>query len=505
MRANRKTSDRYTLLWVLTWAIPAAVQLLLSTVFASAGIGGSPVTLFWLVVVAALGCAVTSGLVIGRAIKRGESELGYIGLFFLAVSLLPLSHGITTPGVLYGENNATLSSVQWSIPLALLVSAPLMLPTTIRLRHACRIWNPWAIGAVTITASIAGALLLWTDLLPVLAPRSLPAYLLGATAVIGCIALSRRHLYLAQVAGSPAPLVISGGYGLVGASSLVWFGAEPFSVGFWVAHGLDISGVFAATVGALVVLRSTSRVQATIEPVLTTEPLAALELGMDPVVHRFVADLDARDSITRDHVVRTASLAMKVGVELGLHGRQLRQLGLAALLHDIGKLDIPERILNKPGRLDDDEYTVMKRHAAFGQAMVETSPALADIGPFVRGHHERIDGNGYPDGRSGQAIPLISRIVAVCDSFDAMSNTRQYRTGMGIDKALAILREHAGTQWDVDVVAATERVIGRAPLPETPELDAVGRGEIAALAHHDVAPVGCDCLPAYAMAAGVED
>jgi len=188
---------------------------------------------------------------------------------------------------------------------------------------------------------------------------------------------------------------------------------------------------------------------------------------------------------------------------MGLRGRDLRKLGLTALLHDVGKLDIPAKIINKPGRLTEDEYNVMKRHAAFGQAMVETSPALADIGVFIRGHHERIDGNGYPDGRSGRAIPLISRIVAVCDSFDAMANTRQYRDGMGVEKALAILREHAGTQWDDEVVAAAERVIKRDPLPAVPALDAVGR-HAEDLASHDLAPVGCDCLPTHALA-GADD
>ncbi len=499
MRGNRPIGSRYALLWVLTWAAPAVTQIVLSVALSAAGVARSPMTLFWLVVIAASGCVVTSAFVIVRAIRRREVELGYIGLFFLAVSVLPLVHGITTPGVLYGENEATISAVQWSIPAALLLAGPLLLPVGLRLKYSGQLWDRWVVAGSAGVTIVAGSLLIRPGLLPVLSPRSAPAIVLGLTSLLGCIALSRRHLYLAQVAGSRLPLIVSAGFGFVGASSLVWFGAEEFSIGYWVAHGLDISGVFAATIGALCALRSTSRVRSTIEPVLTTEPLAALELGMDPIVHRFVADLEARDPVTRDHVVRTAELAVKIGIDLGLHGRKLRQLGLAALLHDVGKLDIPTKIINKPGRLEADEYNIMKRHAAFGQAMVETSPALADIGPFIRSHHERIDGDGYPDGRSGQAIPLISRIVAVCDSFDAMSNTRQYRNGMGSEKAMAILREHAGTQWDADVVAAAERVVAREPIPEVPAFDGVGRGDDGELLNGDVVPVGCDCLPEYAL------
>jgi HD-GYP domain-containing protein (c-di-GMP phosphodiesterase class II) len=507
MRTTQEKGSRYVVPWVLTWSLPAAAQLLFASAFSSVGIVGSPTLLFWIVVLAAAGCALTSGAVIGRGVRRKESELVYMGLFFMSVSILPLVHGITTPGVLYGDNTATMSSVQWSIPVALLVAAPLLFPRGMRLRHSERLCRPWTVGSMIGLLVLAAALLIWTNLLPLLDPRSLPALVLGTICAAGCIALSYRHLYLAQVAGSRLPLVISMGFGFVGGSALVWFGAEPFSAGFWVAHLLDICGVFAGTIGALVTLRSTAKIRATIEPVLATEPMAALELGMDPIVHKFVSDLEARDTITRDHVVRTAELAVNVGTELGLHGRELRKLGLTALLHDVGKLDIPTSIINKPGRLDEDEYNVMKRHAAFGQAMVETSPALAEIGIFIRGHHERIDGNGYPDGRSGRAIPLISRIVAVCDAFDAMANTRQYRDGMGVEKALAILREHAGTQWDADVVVAAERVIERDPLPSVPAFDQVGR-DSAKFADHDgpqhVAPVGCDCLPVHAMAGADE-
>ncbi len=509
MKNATPAGDRFTLRWMLCWTVPAVLQAGLALGLPDFGVAGSAAGLFWLVVVAATGCAVVAAAVLARAYRRREAELGYIGLFFMAVSILPLVHGITTPGVLYGENAATMSSVQWSVPVALLLAWPLLIPVRHRDRGR-RFLSPrfvigWAtIGLLGLTA-LSGGLLINTGLLPLLDARSPAAMVMGLLCMVGCVLLSRRHLYLAQVAGSPAPLVLSIGFGFVGASALVWFGAAPFSIGFWVAHGLDIGGVFAGTVGALLVLQSTSRVRQAIEPILATEPLAALELGLDPIVHRFVADLETYDSITRDHVVRTAELSVQVGAAFGLTGRDLRQLGLAALLHDIGKLELPAEIVKKPGRLTDAEYEVVKGHPKHGQNLVERSPALRDIGPFVRGHHERIDGRGYPDGLAGLDIPLAARIVAVCDAYDAMANSRQYREGMGCDRALAILREHAGTQWDSAVVAAAERVIANRRIEAGPALDAVGRGapdgpcqddpdhaEAAELA------IGCDCLPTYA-------
>jgi HD-GYP domain-containing protein (c-di-GMP phosphodiesterase class II) len=131
--------------------------------------------------------------------------------------------------------------------------------------------------------------------------------------------------------------------------------------------------------------------------------------------------------------------------------------------------------------------------------MVERSPALADIGPYIRAHHERVDGNGYPDGRAGQAIPLIARIVAVCDAFDAMANSRQYRDGMGTERALAILQEHAGSQWDALVVDAAIEVVGRrSPATDWRRLDAVGR---ATAEHPSDHLVGCDCIPTRMLTA----
>ncbi len=339
------------------------------------------------------------------------------------------------------------------------------------------------------------------DLLPAPTPREPFTIAVAAVSFLGCVLLSRRHLRMARIAGRPGPLVVSLGCGLVGSSAFVWLSTAPFSTGFWSAHAFDIVGVFSATVGAVVVYRRTGRVHDVLAPVLVTDPLSALEIGLDPIVHRFVANLETKDRITRDHVIRTAELAVLVGEELRLEPTALRRLGLTALLHDVGKLDVPDEILNKPGRLTDAEFEIIRRHTLHGERLVRTSPALDDIAEGVRGHHERIDGGGYPDGLAGNAIPRDARIVAVCDAFDAMANTRQYRHGMGRDKAIAVLTEHAGSQWDPEAVAALVTVVGRDPnagrTGSALHNVGVSLGEGAAGPR-----VGCDCLP-EALLAGV--
>jgi putative nucleotidyltransferase with HDIG domain len=228
-----------------------------------------------------------------------------------------------------------------------------------------------------------------------------------------------------------------------------------------VAHLLDAAGVFSATVIGAIVYRRSGSLTRVLAPIEAVTPLRAIEFGMDPLVRRFVALLDEKDENTRDHVVRTAHLAAAVAEELRLSHRDLVTVSLGAFLHDIGKLEVPDAILQKPGDLTPDEFATIRGHAAAEDRLVRSSPALAELGPVVRGHHERFDGGGYPDGLVGDAIPIGARIVAVCDAYDAMANTRAYRQGLGSDRALSVLSEHAGAQWDPAVVAAALAVVRR--------------------------------------------
>jgi len=154
------------------------------------------------------------------------------------------------------------------------------------------------------------------------------------------------------------------------------------------------------------------------------------------------------------HASSVASLAGRVCRGLGLDDDETRVVERAALLHDIGKLAIPAAILDKPGALSDDEWTVVQRHPVFGEAVVAAVAPDPEVQQLVRHHHERWDGRGYPDGLAGEEIPLGARVIAACDAFDAMTSTRVYRPACGTDAALAEIVEGAGTQFDIDVAAA---------------------------------------------------
>jgi HD-GYP domain-containing protein (c-di-GMP phosphodiesterase class II) len=178
--------------------------------------------------------------------------------------------------------------------------------------------------------------------------------------------------------------------------------------------------------------------------------------------------LEADDPYTGgEHSHGVVALALAVGRELGLDAREQRDLEFGALLHDIGKLKVPDEILNKPGKLSPAEWEVIRRHPVDGQAMLDRiGGVLAEVGLTVRGHHERWDGGGYPDGLRGEAIPLNARIICACDAYSAMTTNRSYRAAMPSEDALAELRACAGTQFDPRIVDAITAVVERETPPQ---------------------------------------
>ena len=167
-----------------------------------------------------------------------------------------------------------------------------------------------------------------------------------------------------------------------------------------------------------------------------------------------VAAVDNKDRYTRRHSEDVMVHSLQIARQLGLSSAGIQAIGVAALLHDVGKIGVPDAILRKPGRLTDKEFEAIKQHPVMGAVMVSAVPGLEDVLDAVRHHHERWDGGGYPAGLRGEETPLMARIMAVADAYSAMTADRPYRKGMEPAKALAILRSGTGTQWDPACVEA---------------------------------------------------
>jgi HD-GYP domain-containing protein (c-di-GMP phosphodiesterase class II) len=164
--------------------------------------------------------------------------------------------------------------------------------------------------------------------------------------------------------------------------------------------------------------------------------------------------VDLKDLNTGVHSTRLAEWGLRVGQELGLNDTELNGLEVAALLHDIGKVGIPDAILRKPAKLDDEEYALMKKHPEYGWAVLRMLPGFEEAALAILHHHESFDGKGYPAGLKAAETPIASRIVSVIDAFDAMVSSRPYRKGLPIEEAIRRLILASGTQFDPRVVSS---------------------------------------------------
>ena len=183
-----------------------------------------------------------------------------------------------------------------------------------------------------------------------------------------------------------------------------------------------------------------------------------LETEFLQVARRWGESIEAKDRYTQGHCVRVADLACSIAAQLGMAAQELFWFRIGALLHDVGKIVIPEEVLNKPGRLDDDEWVLMRSHTTAGVEMLAGIEFPWDVLPMVRSHHERWDGKGYPDQLAGEDIPLVARILCVADVYDALTSVRSYKRALSHEQAVELMRKDVGTMFDPRVFAAFESV-----------------------------------------------
>lgn len=190
------------------------------------------------------------------------------------------------------------------------------------------------------------------------------------------------------------------------------------------------------------------------------------ELFINQMIHAFAKSIDIKDQYTKGHSFRVAEYAKMIAMKLGYSDKVLENIYHIALLHDIGKVVIPEEILNKPGSLTDDEYEMIKQHAQYGYEILKEIDCLPNLALGAGYHHERLDGKGYPHGKQAKEIPQIARIIAVADTFDAMHSTRPYRKSMPIENITAEMKRVSGTQLDAHIVDILLELIEEGALEE---------------------------------------
>jgi putative nucleotidyltransferase with HDIG domain len=256
----------------------------------------------------------------------------------------------------------------------------------------------------------------------------------------------------------------------------VWLGVAlypalllaPGGWGWWMGHLLEFLGVALVGVPLALDARRGAPSHPTAGDLPAERLVAEAESFLGGDVRALQHRLDRHDRSTEEHTRRVATWAVALGEAMGMSGGRLRELALAGILHDIGKLSVPHAILAKPGRLTEEEMDVIRCHPVWGDELLAQLGHPERIRRWVRAHHERLDGSGSPDAFEGSCLDLETRILAVADVYDALVSPRVYRGAWTRDDALALLREGAGTLYDERCVAQLEALTAGAPRPLAP-------------------------------------
>ena len=236
----------------------------------------------------------------------------------------------------------------------------------------------------------------------------------------------------------------------------------PADLGFWLGHGLELGGIALVGVPVAVDLARAAQSRTLSGGVSAADLVRSEEAFLGSHVRALTRLLAERDTYTEGHTRRVALRAVQVGEKLGMSPERLRTLAAGGLLHDIGKLSIPAAILEKPSRLTEDAYETIKRHPELGEQLLRELGGFAPgVHRLVLGHHERLDGSGYPHKLERDDLDLETRVLGVCDVYDALVSTRVYRDAWTHERAMALLREGAGREFDPRCVTALARVLER--------------------------------------------
>ncbi|HEY7197006.1 MAG TPA: HD-GYP domain-containing protein [Gaiellaceae bacterium] len=392
--------------------------------------------------------------------RLGDPRTVVVGGGFSLMAALLAVHGLVTPGVLVGPNGLIAVTGAATLPVGGVVLALSTLPIFITPRAIPRVIAIQASLAVAIIVlSLVGVLR--PDLVPsVPAARSTAAWIVLALglAAYGFLAVHAARTFL--LTRRVADLAVVMGLLLLAAALYGALALTFMDLGWWIGHLFEVLGIGLVGASLAYDLRRGRRSRALVGDLRAREIVSSEEAFLGARVRALTVRLAAKDTSTEEHTRRVALLAVEIGEVLGLAAPSLRSLAIGGLLHDIGKLSIPDAILQKPGALDDHEFAVIKLHPERGRDLLNELGGFDEsVKRLVLDHHERLDGSGYPRGLTADALDLSTRILAVCDVYDALVSPRVYRDAWPQARALALLQEESGTSFDPRCVAALVRVL----------------------------------------------
>ena len=425
-----------------------------------------PVVHIVVVGVAGTLAAVAAILMSVVAARRNDAHAVWLGTAFSVAAIMLVVHAVATPGVILPDNDVVEIAGGLNLPVCALILAAAGLPALRRPRCVALMLKLELAGIGCLAVLGALALVFWR-----LAPEAPYA---GSPASELVFAIGAVPLAVLAVRAARTYLLTRRRADVVVAAGLVWligavYGLLNFTMmdaAWWAAHVLEVCGIAMVGIPAALDLRHGVASRPLVGDFRAGDLVAHEEAFLGGRVRALLVRLGDKDPSTEGHTRRVATLAVAIGEQLGLPEGRLRQLALGGLLHDIGKLSVPDQILGKPGRLTDDEFAHIRRHPGAGREL------LTELGGFsqlvlelVESHHERLDGAGYPHRIAAGELDMAVRILTVADVYDALTADRVYREAWPVERALALLDDETGTAFDATCVAALRSLIVPTPAP----------------------------------------
>lgn len=409
----------------------------------------------------ALAIAVVVGIVGSR---QRNQQVVYVSLAFISLAAFFSVHGLSTPGYLLKEFHpiigiaaqlSVLTMSFWLLISALPVDSPLSSWFTRNTRFLLPLYTP----LIIIVSALALNNPALAEFIPI---TNEPLKFVAALLTVGMAGFAgTRYWQSYRYSRFPFQLGLSYICGWIAVSQIIITTGQTYMLSWWIYHGLLLLAVIVAVVALFIQYRRGDSIVRSIVGLFSTDSNERLAAGISPSVRSLIQTTEARDPYTAGHSYRVAQGAFDLGNALKLPPEDLRVLVQGGIVHDVGKMEVPDEILNKPGPLTPEERKVIETHVIAGYELCARLGFMTPELGIIRSHHERMDGRGYPDGLTSQQIPPLARVMSVIDVWDALTSSRAYRPAWPEPEAINYLKENRGTQFDAVLVDAWIDIVAK--------------------------------------------
>ncbi|MFD1037844.1 HD-GYP domain-containing protein [Virgibacillus byunsanensis] len=408
--------------------------------------------------------------IISLAVGVSGSKLRNINVTFLSLAFISLTeifalHGLSTPGFILDSSHLPGVAAQLSILFAVfwlwLSSLPSDHPMVLYISRFQKLLVPvWTIFLVGLGA-LAMMFPHLANIIPV--DRDPLKWLITVIVIFLSLNAIFRYMYSYRFTRLPLQLSIIYSTCWLMVSQFIIILGEVWRLSWWLYHFLLLFSMIMMLIGLIRQYASKSSVTMAVKSLFHTNPVERIEACISPSIKALVVATEAKDEYTAGHNFRVALFAIKIGEELGVTPDHLRALAQGGVVHDVGKIQVPDQILNKPGKLTQEERAIIELHSVAGYEMCKRLGFMKEELDIIRHHHEKWDGSGYPDRIKGEQIPLLARILSVADVYDALTSSRSYRNAWTNEEAMSLIEEGKNSHFDPKCVDAWVRVCERDP------------------------------------------